>query len=41
VQQSFAAVEQRHQVNTGQSQHNRQNQALFDGAPRSAITPLE
>lgn len=32
LQQSFAAVEQRISVNTEQSQHNRQNQLLFDGA---------
>jgi len=32
VQHSFAAVEQRIQVNTENSQHNRQNQLLFDGA---------
>lgn len=32
LQQSFAAVEQRLSVNTVNSQHNRQNQLLFDGA---------
>ena len=32
LQQSFAAVEQRISVNSKHSQHNRQNQALFDGA---------
>jgi len=32
LQQSFAAVEQRISVNTENSQHNRQNQLLFDGA---------
>jgi choline dehydrogenase-like flavoprotein len=32
LQQSFAAVEQRISVNTEHSQHNRQNQLLFDGA---------
>lgn len=34
LQHSFAAVEQRIRVNTENSQHNRQNQALFDGATR-------
>jgi choline dehydrogenase-like flavoprotein len=47
LQQSFASVEQRIGVNTEHSQHNRQNQLLFDGAaalgyhagviPRNAI----
>lgn len=32
LQQSFAAVEQRINVNDQHSQHNRQNQMLFDGA---------
>lgn len=32
LQQSFAAVEQRIRVNTENSQHNQQNQVLFDGA---------
>ncbi len=32
LQQSFAAVEQRISVNSEHSQHNRQNQLLFDGA---------
>jgi choline dehydrogenase-like flavoprotein len=32
LQQSFAAVEQRIGVNNEHSQHNRQNQLLFDGA---------
>ena len=32
LQQSFSAVEQRISVNSEQSQHNRQNQVLFDGA---------
>lgn len=32
LQQSFAAVEQRINVNGEHSQHNRQNQVLFDGA---------
>lgn len=32
LQQSFSAIEQRISVNTDQSQHNRQNQLLFDGA---------
>ena len=32
LQQSFASVEQRIRVNTEHSQHNRQNQLLFDGA---------
>jgi choline dehydrogenase-like flavoprotein len=32
LQQSFAAVEQRINVNIENSQHNRQNQLLFDGA---------
>lgn len=32
LQESFAAVEQRISVNSDQSQHNRQNQILFDGA---------
>ena len=32
LQQSFSAVEQRINVNTENSQHNRQNQLLFDGA---------
>jgi choline dehydrogenase-like flavoprotein len=32
LQQSFASVEQRISVNTEHSQHNRQNQLLFDGA---------
>src|SRR5437660_7183559 len=32
LQQSFATVEQRISVNTENSQHNRQNQLLFDGA---------
>ncbi len=47
LQESFAAVEQRISVNTKHSQHNRQNQLLFDGVsalgyhggviPRNAI----
>ncbi|GCE22484.1 GMC family oxidoreductase N-terminal domain-containing protein [Dictyobacter kobayashii] len=32
LQESFAAVEQRIQINTANSAHNRQNQLLFDGA---------
>lgn len=32
LQDSFAAVERRINVNTDNSQHNRQNQLLFDGA---------
>ena len=32
LQDSFAAVEQRMQVNTENSQHNTQNQLLFDGS---------
>lgn len=32
LQESFAAVERRIQVNTDNSVHNRQNQLLFDGA---------
>lgn len=32
LQHSFAAVEQRISVNSEQSQHNRQNQILFEGA---------
>lgn len=32
LQRSFASVEQRIRVNTENSQHNRQNQLLFDGA---------
>jgi choline dehydrogenase-like flavoprotein len=32
LQDSFAAVEQRIQVNSENSEHNRQNQILFDGA---------
>ncbi|HET8846191.1 MAG TPA: GMC family oxidoreductase N-terminal domain-containing protein, partial [Ktedonobacteraceae bacterium] len=32
LQDSFAAVEQRLRVNTDNSQHNRQNQLLFNGA---------
>ncbi len=32
LQESFAAVERRMQVNTDNSQHNRQNQLLFDGS---------
>jgi choline dehydrogenase-like flavoprotein len=32
LQDSFTAVEQRLSVNTDNSQHNRQNQLLFDGA---------
>lgn len=32
LQQSFAAVEQRLSINSEHSQHNRQNQLLFDGA---------
>jgi choline dehydrogenase-like flavoprotein len=32
LQRSFATVEQRISVNSEQSQHNRQNQMLFDGA---------
>lgn len=32
LQESFAAVEQRIAVNSEHSQHNRQNQVLFDGA---------
>ncbi|HEY1348692.1 MAG TPA: FAD-dependent oxidoreductase [Ktedonobacteraceae bacterium] len=32
LQRSFAEVEQRIQVNQDESQHNRQNQALYDGA---------
>lgn len=32
LQQSFDAVEQRLSINNEQSQHNRQNQLLFDGA---------
>lgn len=32
LQDSFAAVEQRLSINTDNSQHNRQNQLLFDGA---------
>jgi choline dehydrogenase-like flavoprotein len=43
LQQSFAAVEQRISVNTEHSQHNRQNQVLFDGATalgyHAAMTP--
>jgi len=35
---ALPAVEQRIQVNTGQSQHNRQNQALFDGAHRARLS---
>jgi len=32
LQESFAAVERRMRVNTENSQHNRQNQLLFDGS---------
>jgi choline dehydrogenase-like flavoprotein len=43
LQQSFAAVEQRISVNTEHSQHNRQNQLLFDGAAalgyHAGVTP--
>ncbi len=43
LQHSFAAVEQRISVNTAHSQHNRQNQLLFDGAAalgyHAGVTP--